>query len=317
MRNPPSSGPLAADPSRREFLRAALLCPLLAQGITATHAGPKRDQPTPETPFRIRKLHLGAAPIHHGPADIPSVTSSMDFQTRFYGEILELPLDRRDKQHLSITTRGSTLHFRDVEIPKDNQANTPQPTYHVAFNIPENKIERAVEWAASKDLPLIHVPGLGEPVVHFEGIDAHSIYFWDPAGNLLEFIARHEMQNASDGPFRPDKDILEISEIGLPADDVPALTAELTDKLGIGPYPPTRDPSDVFAYMGGPEGVLIPVKTGRIWLMTEEMPATVHPTEIVVEGARRPGGGQAGSEASPDSANSLRLLDLPYTVRLD
>lgn len=70
------------------------------------------------------------------------------------------------------------------------------PIYHFAFTIPENKFEEAVQWTAEKVKLLEVAPG--QVVAEFKNWDAASIYFFDPAGNIVEFIIRRDMQIFSD-----------------------------------------------------------------------------------------------------------------------
>ena len=49
--------------------------------------------------------------------------------------------------------------------------------------------------------------------------NSDSVYFKDAAGNVLEFIARHNLKNAVEEEFDSSQ-ILNVSEIGLPSEDV-------------------------------------------------------------------------------------------------
>lgn len=211
----------------------------------------------------------------------------------FYRDTLGLPVVAENERSATFQAGGTRMVF-------SRAAERTEPYYHVAFNIPENKIERAIEWARDR-FPLIHFPGVGEPIVHVENINAHSIYFWDPLGNLLEFIARHEMSNATEGSFC-DGEILCCSEIGLVVDDVHATVIGLGERMGLGVYPATRVRSDAFSVVGSATGTPIIVRRDRIWLMTEDLPAAVCPTEVALVGPRR---------------GKLRMTGFPYTIRSD
>ena len=54
----------------------------------------------------------------------------------------------------------------------------------------------------------------------FSAWNADALYFLDPAGNVVELIARHSLPNASDAPFGPDA-FLEVSEVGMPVATCP------------------------------------------------------------------------------------------------
>jgi len=101
----------------------------------------------------------------------------------------------------------------------------------------------------------------------------------DPAGNILELIARHTMDIAVDRPFDPKRDLLGISEMGLPTKDVPRAVDEL-EALGIPTYK-RRDP--VFNPVGDEEGIFIVVSPGRRWHFTD-LTADCFPFQANVKG---------------------------------
>ena len=266
------------SPDRREFLRrAAIAWPALHAWALAgpVDAGSGPALPL-SNPFSIRELRLQTTRLEEiGP---------------FYEKVLGLPVEQRAGS-VSIRIGASLLTYRQIE-------GDDEPYYHVAFNIPENKIDRAIEWSAER-IELIPRSGTDDPIVHFRNIDAHSVYFFDPAGNLLEFIARHELANSAEGAFEA-ADLLNISEIGIVVDDVEETVGSLTRELGVQKYPPSRPPSDRFSALGDANGTLILVRRGRIWLMTDDLPGAVFPTEVLLDGP---------------SPGKLDLPEFPYRLR--
>ncbi len=191
----------------------------------------------------------------------------------FYGQTFGLPVIEEAAGRLTIQAGGTRLTFLQAgDVDGD-------PLYHFAFNIPENKIEEAREWV-SRRVPLLSK--LFRTVFHFRSWNAHSIYFRDPAGNVVELIARHGLANASPEPFSQEQ-ILYASEIGLPVDDVQATAAALGSHLGLPVYRPGRS----FLVPAGDEHrLLIVVKKGRAWLPTWNVRAQVHPTAATLSGGR-------------------------------
>src|SRR5262249_55009325 len=116
-----------------------------------------------------------------------------------------------------------------------------------------------------------------QEVYHFVNWNAHSCYFHDPAGNILEFIARHTLPNAAPGKFGVH-DILSVSEIALVAPELATLADQIKQQLNIGDYPGT---SPEFMPVGNEHGFFILVRTGRIWLGGTSQ-AEVHPVEVMV-----------------------------------
>jgi hypothetical protein len=89
--------------------------------------------------------------------------------------------------------------------------------YHYCFHLPCNKLNEAIDWCKDK-IDLLKIEG--ERVVqHFESWNADSIYFLDPAGNIAEFIVRHEMNNPSHEAFSYQH-ILGINEVGMPTENI-------------------------------------------------------------------------------------------------
>lgn len=137
-------------------------------------------------------------------------------QRRFYAEVLHLPTVETPGM-LSVQAGSSTL------ILRQSQDSRIQP-YHFAFNIPPHRFEEAKVWLSQR-IPLI-TSSTGEDTFHFTGWNADACYFRDPAGNILEFIARHTLSNDPGQPF-DEQSIVCISEIGIASDDVKATVVSL------------------------------------------------------------------------------------------
>ncbi|MFZ6053233.1 VOC family protein [Halocola ammonii] len=179
---------------------------------------------------------------------------SVSDQKSFYENILGLQTSTPNDKTLIVQCGNSELVFEELK-----GEFTP---YHFAFNIPENLHEQALEWLSGK-VDLFDYKG--DRVVHFANWDAHAIYFTDADGNILEFIARHTLSNASEEPFHP-RLITELSEIGAPTDRLPELRKELKELTGLSEY---SDFSDSFTAVGDAHGLIILVPTDRNWMPTE------------------------------------------------
>lgn len=163
------------------------------------------------------------------------------------------------------------------------------PFYHFAFNIPENRIREARAWQRERTelipvRPRLRDPSFPDDVVHFRNWNAHSIFFLDPAGNVLEYIARHDLRNASDGPFGTGQ-ILYASEIALIVDDVPAASQGLREACSLGDY---RPGSDAFGVLGDERGLLLVFRRGRNMSPGDEYSnsADVFPVQAEIRGGR-------------------------------
>ena len=189
----------------------------------------------------------------------------------FYTQTLGLPLRQATHDAFTVQAGTTALTFRS--------SNQQPLLYHFAFTIPINKWRQAKAWLTARTR-LLQAEGKDE----FESgrVRTHNYYFPDPAGNILEFIAREDLPAKAGARFGPE-DILHISEIGLVVEDVPAIAKQLQTRLGIEVY---RDSSfEDFAQLGDINGVLILAKRGRLWAPDERQPAVVSPVRVSILGA--------------------------------
>lgn len=137
------------------------------------------------------------------------ISSNKLVETRiFYTKTLGFTLVNEDEYSFQIRVGSSKLTFT-------NQDSNNNPFYHFAFNIPSNKYSEAKQWTKDRVNLLIEN---GEDEVDFSHLPAHAFYFYDPSGNIVEFIARYGINQESEHPFTPDS-ILNIFEIGLIVED--------------------------------------------------------------------------------------------------
>ena len=153
---------------------------------------------------------------------------------------------------------------------------------HVAVNVPPERFEEAVEWARER-APLI------QDDVPFPDWRARAAYFFDPAGNLVELIARERA---------PGEELfLEVSEVGLPVEDVGAAVDWLETELGLRHFSGDRRN---FSAVGDDRGLFVVVPVGRHWLFTEE-PAPDAPLRVTIDSQR------GGELVVPGSGHVVKL----------
>lgn len=203
-------------------------------------------------------------------AHIQIQSSDIQQTATFYKDILDLPIIEKTKESVSIQAGDSVLEF--VENPAFNSI------YHFAFNIPENKLDEAIDWCKSK-VDLIFIEDQ-KVITNFENWNANAIYFYDNNGNLLEFIARHDLDNAQTEAFS-SKAILNISEIGIVSENPLALGEQLIEQHGLEFFSKNAN-SELFAAVGDDEGLLIMVKQNRNWYPTQT-PSESNKTAIRIE----------------------------------
>jgi catechol-2,3-dioxygenase len=197
-------------------------------------------------------------------------TTNLNEISDFYQNALELPVERIDKNSILVTIGQSTL-----KIIEDSEKS--EPIYHLAFNIPENKLQEATHWSTNR-IELIKKED--EVLISdFETWNANSVYFFDTDGNLLEFIARHDLNNAETSEFS-SKQILNISEIGIVQTRPDLYGEELIEKFNLHLFEKNQN-SDLFTAIGDDNGLLIIVKKNRNWFPTET-PAKSNWTNITL-----------------------------------
>ncbi len=252
-------------------------------------------------------------------------TKALKAQQDFYANTLGLKVTEQSDSHFAVqvgTTKlvfvqnknlDTSQHVHDApsqhvhDAPSQHVHDAPSqhvhdapPKYHFAINIPENQIEAATSWL-SKRCTLIH-DSAGKSLFEFSNWNAHSIYFLDAAGNILELIARHELVHVSQTKFS-SASFLNISEIGLATPNLPELRDWLCDKFGLETYRADRyAPGISFCPLGDANGLLILVAQTREWYPDTGVQAQVWPTEITMRG-------QAAAEhVAPNLPYRFKLL---------
>jgi len=188
-------------------------------------------------------------------------------QKDFYANVLELPT--------ALTSAGLEVKAGRTDILFTQAPADFDGAYHFAFNIPNNQFHAAKEWVSSR-LPLL-CDESGRVEFASENWNSHSVYFKDAAGNVLEFIARHNLQDAVDGDF-DSRHILNVSEIGLPSEDVVTFANELCTRLSLSVFRQQRN--ETFTPVGDDNGLFIlPIKD-RIWIPNSGVPARLLPVKV-------------------------------------
>ena len=200
------------------------------------------------------------------------ILSTHQFETLkiFYGSLLGLDIIVDQPSQLSFQVGSTILGFCEA-VPKE------KPYYHIALAIPTNKFSEAKQWVSERGISLFSKDGQDE--FSFESWNATALYFYDPDGNLIEFIAHHTLSNATDEAFG-SKHLLRISEIGLPVDNVPEVVSKLSNAFQL---PQWGGDGQQFAPLGDAEGALIVVDKHRPWFPDGRAPA-VFDTKVIIEG---------------------------------
>ena len=191
------------------------------------------------------------------------LSDDLEGTASFYHGLLGLPILHQSGEVLRLQAGETVLTF--------SRSQDQRPQYHFAFNIPCNKTGEALAWMKGKATILDVEPG--KPIADFKNWNAKAFYFFDNNENIVEFIARNGLQNASDAPFS-GASIVSVSEIGVVGDDVPDQCRFLIERYGVDYF--SRQPAlPKFAALGDDHGLFIVVPHSRDWYPTK-IPSTKH-----------------------------------------
>lgn len=250
-------------PSRRQFLgdlgRTAFMGWMGVEYLAALSA------PEP--------AHAAGAPAstRRGILRLDLKADRLDEMRTFYADTLGFPVERAPGA-LIVETGETLIRFEEAEPGT-------APYYHVAWAIPENKIEESKDWLTRRT-PILTGPD-GLEIFHFRYVNRHGFFFADPAGNILEFIARHDLKDGVSSPFRREH-IFYVNHAGLVVDDMDEAIGQIRRDLGI---ELTQDPAPNFATLGDGHRHVTLVTRNRLWLPDRVKAADVHEAEIVMHGS--------------------------------
>jgi hypothetical protein len=202
------------------------------------------------------------------------LSPDLDKTEQFYYGLLGLNIVAKSDAAISFRAGNSEITFIYTAVVK--------PIYHVAFNIPNNKLDEALNWMSNKVEIIDAEPG--SKIADFVNWNAKSFYFYDYTGNILEFIARFEVDNKSEAAFNGSS-ITSISEIGLAVDDVVAQCDSLCNAYNLQAF--SKQPRlPNFAAMGDDNGLLILSAVNRMWHLTKH-PAQKYHTRMLVRNSNK------------------------------
>lgn len=146
-------------------------------------------------------------------------TNDIAAQTNFYDKSLGFKAINKSEEQVSFRIGNSILSFE-----KSDQ----DYKYHYCFLIPSNKLNESIAWL-EKRLKLIKSED-NNIIQDYKSWNAHSIYFYDGTGNVVEFIVRHDLRNKTSEDFNHSQ-IISINEIGLVTTNIKSINETLEKKL--------------------------------------------------------------------------------------
>jgi catechol-2,3-dioxygenase len=201
-------------------------------------------------------------------------TGDIHAQQDFYSDTLGLSSQVIGNE-LKIQTGSSELIFV--------QSANFTGRYHFAFTIPKTQFEAGVHWLEQRTT--IASDASGKTQFETGEWNADNVYFYDPQGNILELIARHDLEESglesiNQEAFGPHS-FLHISEIGLPTQNMLEMIEWFTKTLEVKTY---KSFDETFAPIGDVYSLVIAVPEDRIWFPDTGIPAQILPVELTIHG---------------------------------
>lgn len=198
--------------------------------------------------------------------------SNYEATKHFYETIVKFPLTSEEHNRFTIKVGKTTVTF--VQAPLEEK-----PFYHFAFDVPSNQFEEAKTWTKGK-IELSQEQGNDE--VYFAFIDAKSIYFEDPAGNIVEFICRFSDAEPNDERFTASS-LQKVSEMSIVVSDKLKAVSSLHE-VSIFERDHEEIIADGLSFMGEREDAtyLLLVNEGRTWFFSNKK-STAFPVEITID----------------------------------
>jgi len=188
-------------------------------------------------------------------SELTLYTSNLKAQKEFYNNVLNIPLNSESENHIDFLIGNSVLRYR--------YASNSKP-YHIAINIPSNKEHEALAWLKERVAILKH---FDDEIIDFINWNAKAIYFYDADKNIIEFIARKNLKTDTSTVFNSDA-LLEISEIGVPVNQIEQVYNTLHNTCDLGVY---FGNFNKFCAIGGERGLFIVIdKNSKNWFPTND-----------------------------------------------
>jgi len=182
-------------------------------------------------------------------------TSNLKAQKEFYCNVLGISLHSESENHIDFVIGNSLLKFKYKADSKP---------YHFAINIPSNKEYEALDWLKERVIVLKHFE---DEIIDFINWNAKAIYFYDADKNIVEFIARKNLKTDIPTVFNSGL-LLEISEVGMPVNNIKEVYDSLHDTCDLGVY---FGDFDKFCAIGGERGLFIVIdKNSKNWFPTND-----------------------------------------------
>ena len=194
-------------------------------------------------------------------------SKNLTAQKAFYTKKLGFKLVAEKSNSFILEIGKTNLQF----IEKQDATN-----YHYAFNIPSNQGAEALAWLQERVETL---DWNGETLVDFSDWNAEAMYFYDKDDNIVEFIARKNLNISIEAKFDANQ-VLGVSEMGVPTENVRGVYDRIHQYFPIEKY--SGDLSR-FAAMGDEHGLFIVIDNRQKKWIPREDEAYFSPFEVCLK----------------------------------
>lgn len=190
-------------------------------------------------------------------------TNNLKPLKRFYRNVFGFDLKESGSDYFTVTVGETDITFREAEAPS---------VYHFAINIPGNQFIIIKDWLKQK-VRLLQSKGKSD--IYNPSLDADSMYFEDPAGNLVELIGRRKRDLF--GSFTKEA-FFDVSEVGIVTPYLYEAGEELQD-LGLPLLRKADVDTESVNFLGKGDHYIILAPPAWKWRFSK-IEAETHPLEI-------------------------------------
>ncbi|MHA6252795.1 hypothetical protein [Oceanobacillus sp. CAU 1775] len=192
-------------------------------------------------------------------------TNKLKAMRRFYANVLGLDIIEATDEKFTVKIGDTNLMFK---------ASEEAASYHYAINIPGNQFSIMKHWIQERTKLLTF---RGKTEVFHRNLAADSMYFEDPAGNLVELIGRRNRDLLGD---LTKEAFYDVSEIGITTSHMEEVGDELQD-LGLPLQQGAEVDVESLNYIGRDDHFVVLVPPAWEWEFSSKK-SEAHPLEFTL-----------------------------------
>jgi hypothetical protein len=221
--------------------------------------------------------------------DVEMRSNNFENNRRFWSKVMGFAVDSVAPNSFRVNIGFNSITFVNNSGAQDTSSSVT-PKYQFTIAIPSNQIENCYAWlldADSTNASKVAEPAkfwidaeTGSVIYRRNQYNSQSIYIKDAGNNIVEILARHDLNNTATGEFNRGM-FLGITEVGVVSRDLRKSAEDLKAAYGV---EEVVGSSNSYKPLGGPTGLLKLNIEGKIWTPTENEIAVSYPMTIRVRG---------------------------------